>query len=73
MKSLLLFTKLSVSVVSIVLIILSMEEKVLAFTVNGRMAVRAKKINFVFSEKTFLINTGMCCADFRPCVVRSPG
>lgn len=50
MKPLVLFTKLSVSVVSILLIILSVEEKVLAFTVNGRMAVSVKKINFVLSE-----------------------
>lgn len=60
MKSLVLFTKLSVSVVSILLIILSVEEKVLAFTVNGRMAVSVKKRNSVLSEKTFLINTGKC-------------
>lgn len=43
MKSLVLFMKLSVSVVSILLIILSVEEKVLAFTVNGRMTVSVKK------------------------------
>lgn len=60
MKSLVLFTKLSVSVVSILLIILSVEEKVLAFIVNGRMAVSVKNMNFVLSEKTFLINTGKC-------------
>lgn len=73
MKSLLLIMKLSVSAVSILLIILSVEEKVLAFTVNGRMAVSAKKINFVLSEETFLINTGKGCTDFHPCVVRSLG
>lgn len=60
MKSLVLFTKLSVSVVSILLIILSVEEKVLAFTVNGRMTVSVKKRNSVLSEKTFLINAGKC-------------
>lgn len=66
MESLVLFTKLSVFVVSILLIIMSVEEKVLAFTVNGRMAVSVKKINFGLSEKTFLINMGKCCADFHP-------
>lgn len=59
MKSLVLYVKLRVSVVSRLLISLSVE-KVLALIVNCRMAVRVKKTNSVLSEKAFLINTDKC-------------
>lgn len=49
-----------VSVVSMLFISLSVEEKVLALIVNCRMAVSVKKKNSILSEKAFLINAKKC-------------
>lgn len=60
MKSLVLYVKPRVSVVSMLFISLSVEEKVLALIVNCRMAVSVKKKNSILSEKAFLINAKKC-------------